>query len=154
MARTPFSTWLGVVLLFFVFGIMVWAIVGPERRTTDYEQKRAADRLAKLKALHEQDAQALSGYAWVDKNKGTVRIPIDRAMELAMVDLAHKKPAQAGPIATPVPQPPAQAAGGATPPSPAAASAATPPVSPAPLATAAPHAALPTPGVSPSPSGQ
>jgi hypothetical protein len=163
LARTPFSAWLGVVLLFFLFGILVWAVIGPERRTTDYEQKRAADRLAKLKTLHEQDTQALTGYAWVDKAKGTVRIPVDRAMELVMADLAKKKPAAAGPIATPAPQPPAAASGVAAPPgtqpgpasSPAAstAPAANPAVSPAPLTTATPHAALPTPGVSPSPGG-
>jgi hypothetical protein len=117
LARTPFSTWLGVVLLFFLFGVIAWAVIGPSRRTTDYEQKRAADRIAKLKALRDQDNQALTGYAWVDKNKGTVRIPIERAMELAMADLAQKKPASAGPIATPAPQPPAAAAGVAAPPS-------------------------------------
>ena len=109
LQRTPFSTWLGVVLLFFVFGIIAWALIGPSRRTTDYEQKRATDRMAKLKALREQDNQALTGYAWVDKTKGTVRIPIERAMELAMADLARKKPAPAGPIATPPPQAPAPA---------------------------------------------
>lgn len=117
LARTPFSTWLGVVLLFFLFGVMAWAVIGPSRRVTDYEQKRAADRMAKLKALRDQDGQALTGYAWVDKNKGTVRIPIDRAMELALADLAGKKPAPAGPVATPVPQPQAAATGVATPPS-------------------------------------
>ena len=131
LARTPFSAWLGVVLLFILFGIMCWAVIGPERRTTDYEQKRADDRIAKLKALREQDNQALTGYAWVDKNKGTVRIPIDRAMELAMADLAKKKPAPAGPIATPAPQPSAAAAGVATPPSaPAAAGSPAPSLTP------------------------
>ena len=120
LQRTPFSAWLGVVLLFFVFGIIAWAVIGPSRRTTDYEQKRAADRMAKLKTLREQDNQALTGYAWVDKTKGTVRIPIERAMELAMVDLARKKPAPAGPIATPAPEAPAASAGVATPPAAAA----------------------------------
>src|ERR1700760_2017687 len=113
-APTPFSTWLGVVLLFFIFGIIVWATIGPERRNTDYEQKRAVDRLAKLKALREQDSQALTGYAWVDKTKGSVRIPVERAMELVTGDLAKKKPAAAGPIATPAPQAPEAASGVAT----------------------------------------
>ena len=161
LQRTPFSAWLGVVLLFFVFGIIAWAVVGPSRRTTDYEQKRAADRMAKLKTLREQDNQALTGYAWVDKTKGTVRIPIERAMELAMADLARKKPAPAGPIATPAPEAPAAGTNPpGTQPRPAASPAATsapvakPPVSPAPLATAAPAAPLPTRGVSPSPGAQ
>jgi len=38
------------------------------------------------------------------KNKGVARIPIDRAMELTVAELAQKKPAPAGPIATPAVQ--------------------------------------------------
>jgi hypothetical protein len=130
-ARTPFSAWLGVVLLFFMFGLIVLAVIGPSPRGSDYEQKRAANRQTKLQAQREQDTSALTTYAWIDKNKGTVRIPIDRAMELALVDLARKKPAPAGPIATPEPsQSPAAAGGAATPPA-----AAAPPGSPPPSAT-------------------
>jgi hypothetical protein len=102
-ARTPFSAWLGVVLLFLLFGFLVAAVIGPSMRGSDYEQKRAATRQAKLQALREQDAAALTSYAWVDKAKGTVRIPIERAMKLSLTDLAHKKPVPAGPIATPAP---------------------------------------------------
>src|SRR5437763_10281261 len=129
-ARTPFSAWLGVVLLFVMFGLIVAAIIGPSRRGSDYEQKRAVNRQTKLQAQREQDAAALTGYAWVDKNKGTVRIPIERAMALTLADLGKKKPAPAGPIATPAPQSPAAAAGVATPPS-----AAAPPASPSPSLT-------------------
>jgi hypothetical protein len=115
-ARTPFSAWLGVVLLFLLFGLLVFAVIGPSVRGSDYEQKRAANRAAKLKAQREQDAAALSGYAWVDKNKGTVRIPIERAMELSLTESARKKPSAAGPIATPAPsEAPATAGAAATP---------------------------------------
>jgi hypothetical protein len=115
-ARTPFSTWLGVVLLFLMFGLIVAAVIGPSRRGTDYEQKRAENRMAKLKQQREQDTSALTTYGWIDKNKQVVRVPIERAMELAMADLAQRKPAPAGPIATPAPQPPAAATGVAVPP--------------------------------------
>lgn len=126
--RTPFSAWLGVVLLFFMFGLIVLAVIGPSGRGTDFEQKRAAERVKKLQAQREQDSAALTGYAWVDKNKGTVRLPIDRAMELAMADLAKKKPAPAGPIVAPGAA--AEAGGAAAP-----ATAAAPPASPAPSGT-------------------
>ena len=130
-ARTPFSAWLGVVLLFFMFGLIVLAIIGPSKRGTEYEQKRAEARMKKLQTQRQQDGAALTGYAWVDKNKGTVRIPIERAMELAMVDLAQKKPASAGPIATPAPSgAPAEASGVAAP-----SAAPAPPASPAPSGT-------------------
>ena len=111
-APTPFSTWLGIVCLFAVFGLIVLAVIGPSARTSDYEQTRAQKRMERLKALREENQKALTTYAWVDKNKGVARIPIDRAMELTAAALAQKKPAAAGPIATPEAQtsPPAEAA--------------------------------------------
>jgi hypothetical protein len=99
--RAPFSTWLGIVCLFVLFGVIVLAVIGPSPRTSDYEETRAKKRMEKLKALHEESQKELTTYAWVDKNKGVARIPIDRAMEVTVADLAQKKPAPAGPIATP-----------------------------------------------------
>ena len=125
--RAPFSAWLGVVLLFALFGVIVLAIIGPSPRGDTYEQKRAKAREEKLKAVREEDSKALTTYAWIDKNKGTARIPIERAMELAVAELAQKKPAPAGPIATP--EQPTVAASGAAAPSPA------PSVSPSPKGT-------------------
>jgi len=103
-SRAPFSTWLGVVLLFALFGVIVLAVIGPSPRSDDYEQKRAKAREEKLKTAREEDAKALSSYAWIDKNKGVARIPVARAMELTVAELAQKKPEPAGPIATPEPQ--------------------------------------------------
>jgi hypothetical protein len=99
--RAPFSTWLGIVCLFVLFGLIVLAVIGPSPRTSDYEETRAKKRMEKLKTLHEETQKELTTYAWVDKNKGVARIPIDRAMEVTVTDLAQKKPAPAGPIATP-----------------------------------------------------
>jgi len=115
-APTPFSTWLGIVCLFVLFGVIVLAVVGPSPRGTDYEETRAKKRIEQLKTLREENQKELATYAWVDKNKGVARIPIDRAMELTVSDLAQKKPAPAGPIATP----PAQAAPAGASPAPAA----------------------------------
>ena len=102
--RAPFSTWLGVALLFALFGVIVLAIIGPSPRGDDYEQKRAKAREEKLKTLHEEETKALGTYGWIDKNKAVARLPIDRAMQLAVAELASKKPTAAGPIATPAPQ--------------------------------------------------
>ena len=119
-SRAPFSSWLGIVILFALFGVIVLATIGPARRGDSYEQTRAKKRADNLKALHEEDAKALATYAWIDKTKGVTRIPIDHAMELTVAELAQKKPAPAGPIATPQPEaPPAS-------PSPSAARAASP----------------------------
>jgi len=94
----------------------VLAVIGPSPLTSDYEEARAKKRMEKLKALHEETQKELTTYAWVDKNKGVARIPIDRAMAVTVSDLAQKKPAPAGPIATPA----AQAAPAGTSPAPAA----------------------------------
>src|SRR5438046_1249254 len=114
--RAPFSTWLGIVCLFVLFGLIVLAVIGPSPRTSDYEETRAKKRMEKLKTLHEESQKELTTYAWVDKNKGVARIPIDRAMEVTVADLAQKKPAPAGPIATSA----AQTAPAGTSPAPAA----------------------------------
>jgi len=102
--RAPFSTWLGIVCLFVLFGLIVLAVIGPSPRTSDYEEARATKRMEKLKTLREESQKELTTYAWVEKNKGVARIPIDRAMEVTVADLAQRKPAPAGPIATPAAQ--------------------------------------------------
>ena len=114
--RAPFSTWLGIVCLFVLFGLIVLAVIGPSPRTSDYEETRAKKRMEKLKTLNEESQKEVTTYAWVDKNKGVARIPIDRAMEVTVADLAQKKPAPAGPIATSA----AQTAPAGTSPAPAA----------------------------------
>jgi hypothetical protein len=107
-SRAPFSVWFGTVLLFLLFGAIVLAFIGPSSRKGHYAESHAQKRLDNLKTLHEADAKALSGYAWVDKAKGTVHIPIERAMQLTLAELSQKKPSAAYPIATVTPAPAAQ----------------------------------------------
>ena len=145
-SRAPLSTWLGIVLLFALFGVIVLAVIGPAPRGSDYEETRAKKRVDNLKTSREEATKALATYGWIDKNKGVARIPIDRAMELTIAKLAQQKPAPAGPIATPEPQ------ASAAPASPAPAGSPQPSAPP-------PTAAQPSPksgasAASPSPSGQ
>ena len=118
-ARAPLSAWFGIVLLFALFGVIVLAIIGPSPRRSDYEETRAKKRVENLKTLRDEADKTLTSYAWVDKNKGVARIPIERAMELTVADLAKQKPAPAGPIATPEAQATASAPASATSPAPA-----------------------------------
>ncbi|MEY2480500.1 MAG: hypothetical protein QOI04_1427 [Verrucomicrobiota bacterium] len=97
--RSMFSTWLGMVLLFLFFGLLVLVVMAAIPRNDNYEDKRAKARAEKLKAAQEETNKALTSYAWIDKTKGTVRLPIERAMELSVTELAAKKPMPAGPIA-------------------------------------------------------
>jgi hypothetical protein len=105
-----FSTWIGVVLLFAFFGLLVLVVIGASPRGDSYEEKRAKVRAEKLQAARAETTKALTTYAWVDKNKGVVRIPINEAMKLTVTDLAQKAPAPANPIATPEASAPVQSA--------------------------------------------
>ena len=145
-SRAPLSTWLGIVLLFALFGVIVLAVVGPTPRGADFERKRANAREEKLKTLRQADAKELTTYGWIDKNKGVVRLPIERAMELTVSELSSKRPIPAYPIATPAAQ---ATPAGAAPPSPGAA--ATPAASPQSSAAVAPVSRSPT--ASPSTAG-
>lgn len=135
-SRAPLSTWLGVVLLFVLFGAIAIAIIGPSQRGDSYEKMRAENRIKKLKDARDEDAKALTAYAWIDKNKGTVRVPIERAMELTAAELVNKKPAPAGPIATPAA---AAAPGGAASASPAASPSPQSSGTPKPVSVSGPH---------------
>jgi hypothetical protein len=106
-SRAPFSAWFGIVLLFALFGLIVLAVIGPSPRGSDYEETRTKKRMENLKTSREDAAKALTTYGWIDKNKGIARIPIERAMELTVAELAQKKPEPTGPIAAPEPQAPA-----------------------------------------------
>ena len=104
-APISFGAWLGIVLLFLFFGIFVLVLVAATPHGNTYEAKRAEAREKKLNDARNTATGELNSYAWVDKGKGIARIPIDRAMQLTLRDLASKKPAPANPIETPAPTP-------------------------------------------------
>src|SRR6478736_5666171 len=135
--RAPifFGAWLGIVLLFLFFGIFVLVLVAIAPHGNTYEAKRAEAREKKLNDARNAASQELNSYAWVDKAKGVARIPIDRAMQLTLRDLASKKPEPANPIATPA----EAVAPAASPPAPAVSPAATASATPKPKAVEGPE---------------
>jgi hypothetical protein len=65
-----------------------------------------------IKALRQHDKPLVGSYEWVDRNAGTVRIPVERAMDLlAERGLPYRKGGQ--PAAAPAPRPGSSAAAGA-----------------------------------------
>lgn len=102
------------LLLLFVVAVRLLTGLAP---APEEDAARAVERAKAYDELQAENTQKLQNYAWVDKTKGTVQIPIDRAMELTIAELNSKRPTPAGPIATPVPSP---AASPAASPSPAA----------------------------------
>ena len=100
-----------ILLLAFLLGAKVLTGLAP---APEEDAARAAERAKALADLQNENAQKLGTYGWVDKAKGTVQIPIDRAMELAIAELNSKQPVPAGPIATPAPSPEAAPAASPT----------------------------------------
>ncbi len=57
-------------------------LVASAARQVPPEPRLQGNPLDDLRALRAAEEQTLTTYAWVDKNAGVVRIPIERAMQL------------------------------------------------------------------------
>jgi hypothetical protein len=104
-----------VMILLFV-GLAIFLVSQRENIPTVDEQT-AEVRLKNLAELNAENQRILTQYHWVDKNKGVVGIPINRAMDLVAAQLQANKPHAAGPINPPAavsaaPSPTAQTPGG------------------------------------------
>jgi len=86
-----FRTFVWAIFFFFVFALVIVALVRNTGSPETYEDKRAAER----RAMREQvvrDAQShLATAAMVDQAKGVVRIPIDDAKKAIVAELKAKK---------------------------------------------------------------
>src|ERR1700733_4002250 len=91
-------TGLVMVLLFCVF---VLFLVSQGQSIPDVEEVKAQTRLKNLADLNLENQKILTQYRWIDKSKGVVGIPIDRAMDLVLVQLQSSQRHPAGPINTP-----------------------------------------------------
>jgi hypothetical protein len=85
------GTWFCMFLLYFLFAAWMHyrAIAGPPKpaRAPQVAVEPPAPRIqaspaADLRDLRAYEDSELHGYGWVDKQKGIVRIPIERAIEL------------------------------------------------------------------------
>ncbi|MBV8352305.1 MAG: hypothetical protein JOZ21_08550 [Verrucomicrobia bacterium] len=71
------------------------------------DEQTAQVRLKNLADLNAENQRILTQYHWVDKTKGVVGIPINRAMDLVLAELQANKPHAAGPVNPPAAPPPA-----------------------------------------------
>jgi len=96
----------GLVMVLLFCGL-VFFLVSQGQSIPNVEDVKAQVRLKNLADLNNENQKALMQYRWVDKSKGVVGVPIDRAMELVLVELQSNKPHPAGPVtppAAPTPQ--------------------------------------------------
>jgi hypothetical protein len=107
-------TGLAMMLLFFDFVIL---LVAQREHAQTHDEALKEQRLKNLADLNGENQKILTQYHWVDKAKGIVGIPIDRAMNLVLAELQANRPHPAGPITAPSPAttPSAAPAASATP---------------------------------------
>ena len=132
-------TVLTILVMLLVFLGLVWIVFLQREAIPTSSQETREERLKNLAQLNADNQKTLTTYHWVDKSKGIVGIPINRAMDLVLKDLAANHPHAAGPV-----NPPAATPTPAASPAPAAANQQ---ATPAPSASATP---APSPASSPS----
>ncbi len=110
-SRFSVSTVVTILAVLLLFAGLVWFVAYQRESIAAAEPGRQELRLKNLNDLNTENQKALSSYRWIDKGKGIVGIPIDRAMELEVADLAANRPHAAGPINPPAPSPTPSAAG-------------------------------------------
>lgn len=143
---------LGSILLFLAFALIfgIGALchhLFPGMQE-NFDAKRGEARSEKLEALNKENEQKLTTYAWVNKDKQIVQIPIEQAMKLVAAELAVK-PVNPSAVKVENPYPyglqdvpaPAPAVSGTAP----ATSGSTTPASPAGSGTTTPAPAPPVP---------
>lgn len=96
-------TGLVMILLFCGFALF---LVSQGQSIPNVEEANAQTRFKNLADLNSENQKILTQYRWMDKAKGVVGIPIDRAMDLVLVELQSNKPHPAGPVTPPAAAPP------------------------------------------------
>src|SRR6516165_8471205 len=91
------------LVMILLFLGLVALLVEQRRHVQTYDEARKEQRLKNLADLNAENEKILAQYHWVDKAKGVVGIPIDRAMNLVLTELQSVQPHAAGPITTPPP---------------------------------------------------
>lgn len=93
---------LAMVLLLLFWGATVWLTRWQGGDAEPEETLRAEFRVKTLAEVRADDAKKLEAYAWVDRAKGSVQIPITEAMKLVLPEI-NTQPKAAYPVATPAP---------------------------------------------------
>lgn len=140
-SKSIWPMFIGTFVLFVLFAVFVqWMLDSGDRTVFDEDAIRAKQRQEILQKVTEENNNLTAGYGWVDRAKGTVRIPLDRAMELAVAKLAEQgEPRPDYPVDPNVPLGSAMKPGGlaAAQPTPPPFNAPPPPVAPVPADGAA-----------------
>ncbi len=86
------ATALAVIGGFAIFAIILAVAYLPNKQDLPrgVGSKSREEGKAILKELHGAEQAAATTYAWIDKDKGVVRLPLDRAIELTIQERKKK----------------------------------------------------------------
>lgn len=89
--NVPLSAVAGLVgaLLLFVTIVALQAVFNSMQRA-EVERKVVTRPSEDLQRLRAQQQEQLGSYGWVDQNAGTVRLPVERAMELVASEAVRR----------------------------------------------------------------
>lgn len=76
---------LGVILIFVGILALTYRSAGPVTASL----RLSENELAKVVETHGQNAQRLANYGWVNESAGVAHVPIERAMEMVVVNGGH-----------------------------------------------------------------
>jgi hypothetical protein len=105
-SKSSIPTMITGLVMVLLFGGFALFLVSQGQSIPNVEELHAQTRLKNLADLNSGNQKILTQYHWVDKSQGVVGIPIDRAMDLVLVQLQSNKPHPAGPVNLPVAAPP------------------------------------------------
>lgn len=96
LRKTPLLFTLTALLMALAFagltGVMAWK----RQSIPTYDQEQTEKRLKVLADLNAENQRVLTTYRWIDRGKGIVGIPIERAKQVVLADLEANKPHPAG----------------------------------------------------------
>src|SRR5260370_30618605 len=117
--RVSLSVIIASLVMILLLVVLAIFLVAQRGNIPTVDEQTAEVRLKNLAELNAENQKILTRYHWIDKNKGVVGIPINRAMDLVGAQLQASKPHAAGPInppaatpaSSPAPAPTAQTPG-------------------------------------------
>lgn len=121
----------GVLALLLVMIIGVYWLYTVAYEKVEFDQYSGVAS-KELQGIHEREEEQLHKYAYIDKEKGVIRVPIDRAIELMEAEYKAGQVSYNTKTYPVKPELPGGAAGGANPPAPGALPAAGAPAAAAP----------------------
>jgi hypothetical protein len=97
--KAKLTAWgIGIAGTFLLMLVLIWAMYHYTRPDT-LDAARVRERRQFLEEIRTAESQAVSQYAWRDRDKGLVILPIERALELTLQEWQNPAAARSNVVA-------------------------------------------------------